>query len=156
MSARKPIVALLALAFCLALSANASAATPSPAWDIQSISAPTNFLPGEASGEDRYQVFITNSGGEPTDESPITITDTLPKGLGVKGVELDAPRGASPNISGGCKAPTTVGEVTTVSCEVTNALLPGDEPARLDPGNMLLLQSRRRSQPTPPARWSTT
>jgi hypothetical protein len=140
MSARKLHLFLLALALCLALSAEASAATPSPAWDIQLISAPTNFLPGEASGEDRYQVFITNSGGKPTDESPIAIVDTLPKGLGVKGLELRSPRGSSPNITGGCKAPTTVGEVTTVSCEVTNALLPGDEPARLEPGNMLFLE----------------
>jgi hypothetical protein len=140
MSARKSNVALSAVAFCLAASASAAAATPSPAWDIQSISAPTNFLPGEESGEDRYQVFLTNSGGEPTDESPITITDTLPKGIGVKSVELTAPRGISPNISGGCKAPLTSAEVTTISCEVTNALLPGDEPARLEPGDALLLQ----------------
>ena len=34
-----------------------------------------------------------------------------------------------------------MGEVTTVSCEVTNALLPGDEPARLEPGNVLFLES---------------
>jgi hypothetical protein len=142
MNARKQTAVLLAFAFCLALSANANAATPSPAWDIQSISVPTNFLPGEESGEDRYQVFITNSGAEPTDESPITITNTLPKGLGVKSLELRSPRGGNPNITGGCKAPMTVGEVTTVSCEVTNALLPGDEPARLEPGNALFLQIR--------------
>jgi hypothetical protein len=140
MNARKPIVALLALLLCFAVDANAGAATPTPAWDIQSISAPTNFLPGEESGEDRYQVFLTNSGAEPTDESPITIVDTLPRGLGVKGVELRSPRGGSPNISGGCQAPVTVAEVTTLTCEVTNALLPGDEPARLEPGNALFLQ----------------
>jgi hypothetical protein len=140
MSARKPIVAVLSLFICFGAGANANAATPSPAWDIQSISAPTNFLPGEASGEDRYQVFLTNSGGKPTDESPITITDTLPKGLGVKALELRSPRGSNPNITGGCKAPVTTAEVTTISCEVTNALLPGDEPARLEPGNMLFLE----------------
>ncbi len=142
MSARKPIVGLSALALCLAVSANANAATLKPAWDIQSISAPTNFLPGEESGEDRYQVFIANSGGAPSDASPITITDTLPKGLGVKSVELRSPRGSSPIISEGCKAPLTVGEVTTVSCEVTNALKPEYEPARLEPSNMLFLEVR--------------
>jgi hypothetical protein len=142
MRVHRPTPFLLALALCFAASATASAATPSPAWDVQSISAPTNFLPGEESGEDRYQVFLTNSGGKPTDGSPITITDTLPKGIGVKNVELTAPRGSSPKISGGCKAPLTSAEVTAVSCEVTNALLPGDEPARLEPGNALFLQIR--------------
>ena len=142
MRARKPIVGLSALALCLAVSANANAATLKPAWDIQSISAPTNFIPGEESGEDRYQVFIANSGGAPSDASPITITDTLPKGLGVKSVELRSPRGSSPIISEGCKAPVTVAEVTTVSCEVTNALKPEYEPARLEPSNMLFLEVR--------------
>ena len=143
MSARKPVAAfLLALALCLALSANADAATPAPAWDIQSIAAPTAFLPGDESGEDRYQVFLTNSGGRPTDRSPIEITDTLPKGLGVKSLELNSPRGGVTNISGGCKAPVTTAEVTTVSCEVTDSLLPGEEPARLEPGNALILQIR--------------
>jgi hypothetical protein len=144
MSARKPIASLLALLLCLAASsaANAAAPTPVPAWDVQSLAAPTNFLPGEESGEDRYQVFFTNSGGKATDQSPITITDTLPKGLGVKSVELRSPRGSSPNISKGCEAPQTVGEVTTVSCTVTNALLPGDEPARLEPSNSLYLEVR--------------
>jgi hypothetical protein len=140
MSSRKPIVSLLALAICLAAGANANAATPKAAWDIQSISAPTNFLPGEASGEDRYQVFIANSGGEPTNGTPITIVDALPKGLGVKSVELRSPRGGNPIISEGCDPPLTVAEVTTVSCEVTNALKPEYEPARLEPSNALFLE----------------
>ena len=86
MIVRKPIAFLFALGALRGPEMQiADAATPAPAWDIQSISAPTNFLPGEASGEDRYQVFLTNSGSKPrTDQSPITITDTLPKRLGVK------------------------------------------------------------------------
>jgi hypothetical protein len=144
MSMRKAtsLLALLTLPVCLAASANAHGAEPAPAWDIQSLSVPTNFLPGEDSGEDRYQVFITNNGGKATDQSPVTITDTLPKGLGVKGLELRSPRGGNPNISSGCQVLPPVGEVTTVSCEVTNALQPVSEPARLDPGNILFLEVR--------------
>jgi hypothetical protein len=140
MSARKPIVALLALIICLAASSNAGAAPSKPAWDIQSISAPTNFLPGEESGEDSYQVFITNGGGQATDRTPITIVDTLPKGIGVKSLELRSPRGANPTITDGCQPPVTANEVTTVSCEVTEALQPASEPARLEPSNTLFLE----------------
>jgi hypothetical protein len=151
MSARKPIASLLALLICLAASASANAAaapTPAPAWDIQSHAAPTNFLPGEESGEDAYQVFFTNSGAKATDQSPITITDTLPKGIGVQSVELRAPRGSNSEISKGCEAPLTAGEVTTVSCTVTNALLPGDEPARLEPSNSLYLRINLKVPPS--------
>jgi len=143
------LLPLLTLATCLAASSSSYAATPTPAWDIQSIAAPTNFLPGEESGEDRYQVFITNSGGKATKpSSTITITDTLPKGLGVKSVELRSPRGSSPNISSGCQTLPPVGEVSTVSCEVTNALQPVSEPARLEPGNILFLQVKVTVPPT--------
>jgi hypothetical protein len=139
-SGSKSIAAVLALLAALAAPQAQAAAPASPAWDVQSIPAPTNFIPGEESGEDGYQVFIVNSGAKATDGSPITITDTLPKGIGVKGLELRAPRGANPDVTaGGCAAPVTVGEVTRVSCEVTNALLPGEEPARLEPGEGLLL-----------------
>ncbi|MGA8364013.1 MAG: hypothetical protein WB709_05785 [Solirubrobacteraceae bacterium] len=139
MRSHRLIVPLLALSLCLAV-ADADAATPVPAWDIQSIAAPTNFLPGEASGEDSYQVFINNSGGAPTNNSTITITDTLPKGIAVKSLELRSPRGGNPNISEGCAKPVTVSEVSTISCEVTNALQPESEPARLNPGNALFLE----------------
>jgi hypothetical protein len=149
MSMRKAtaLLSLLTLSVCLTASANTYAATPAAAWDIQSLSTPTAFLPGEDSGEDRYQVFITNSGGKATDQSPITITDTLPRGLGVKDVELRSPRGGNPIISSGCKAPVTTDEVTTVSCEVTNALQPVSEPARLDPGNILFLEVKTEVPP---------
>ncbi|MGA8363678.1 MAG: hypothetical protein WB709_04080 [Solirubrobacteraceae bacterium] len=139
MRSHRLIVPLLALSLCLA-AADSDAATPAPAWNIQSIAAPTNFLPGEASGEDSYQVFINNSGGAPTNNSTITITDTLPKGIEVKRLSFRSPRGSNPNISEGCAKPVTVSEVTTVSCEVTNALQPASEPARLDPSNALFLE----------------
>src|ERR1044071_8171032 len=138
MSVHRTIVFLLTLSVCLVVTANACAAAP--AWDIQSISSPNNFLPGEESGEDKYQVFIVNNGGEVTDGTPITITDTLPKGLGVQSLELRSPRGLNPNISGGCQPPVTIDEVTTVSCKVTNKLQPDSEPAVLNPSNVLFLQ----------------
>ena len=69
-------------------------ATPAPAWSIQSLSTPTNFVPGDESGRANYQTYITNSGGKVTDQSPITITDTLPAGLEVSGVRLSSTRPA--------------------------------------------------------------
>jgi hypothetical protein len=136
------LAALAACAAALALvtAPVAAASTESPAWSIQSIAAPANFLPGEASGEDSYQLHLTNSGGAPTYESPITITDTLPKGIGAKSLKLISPRGGNPEINEGCAKPVTVDEVTTVSCKVTEALQPESEPARLDPGNELSLE----------------
>jgi hypothetical protein len=143
------INAVLVLLAALAAPRAQAAAPASPAWDVQSIPMPTNFIPGEEGGEDTYQLFLVNSGAKATDGSPITITDTLPKGIGVKGLELRAPRGANPTIpAGGCEAPATVGEVTTVSCEVTNALLPKVEPARLEPGEGLLLRIETTVPPT--------
>jgi hypothetical protein len=139
----KALGALLAaatLTSALAASAATATAAPAPAWSIQSLAAPTNFKPGDESGLDSYQVHITNSGGEVTDHSPIKILDTLPKGLIVKSITLNPPRLTLANIG---KAPacesSTVAEATTVSCEVTDALLPVAEPATLYPGDELML-----------------
>ena len=137
-TASRGLLGALALAVALGAAAPAaSAATAAPHWSIQALAAPTNFLPGEGSGLDTYEVFLTNSGGETTDHSQITIVDTLPKGVGVKSVALAPPRSIF-NLGGACE-PKTTGEVTTVSCKVTDALLPGREPAKLYPGDELLL-----------------
>jgi hypothetical protein len=124
-----------------------AAPAPAPAWAVQMTAAPTNFMPGDESGLDTYEAFIANSGGETTDHSEITITDTLPKGLGVKSVILNPPRSSSLNISSGCET-KTVGEVSTVTCKVTDALLPTVEPAKLFPGDLLRLTI---SVTTPPS-----
>jgi hypothetical protein len=133
---------LATCAFCATTASATAAPVSSPAWAVQSIAAPTNFLPGDESGLDRYQVEITNSGGATTNRDPITIVDTLPVGLAVDHIELRVPRNNGINIApAGCKTKTS-GEVSTVSCEVTealDALQPGIEPARLDPGNQLVL-----------------
>jgi uncharacterized repeat protein (TIGR01451 family) len=57
-------------------------------WTISSVSVPTNFNPAARSGEDRYKMFVTNSGGA-SSAGPVTISDVLPEGL-----SLD-PKGAT-------------------------------------------------------------
>jgi uncharacterized repeat protein (TIGR01451 family) len=63
-----------------------------PRWMVTSVSMPTNFAPGDESGDDVYTVRVTNVGGAETDGSPVTVTDVLPEGLsldhtGAKGFE---------------------------------------------------------------------
>ncbi len=143
MTARKTLAALLGAAILSGLVATpgAFAATPAPAWSIQSLAAPTNFKPGDESGIAHYQVFITNSGAKTTDQSEITIIDTLPAGLEVKEVSLSPPRRSAQNIGKGCET-DVVDEVSIVTCKVTDALFPEVEPAKLFPGNALYLEIR--------------
>jgi uncharacterized repeat protein (TIGR01451 family) len=111
-----------------------AAPAPAPAFAIQSLAVPTNFAPG---GKGAYQVFVTNSGAETTDQSQITITDTLPAGLEVEEVALLDPR-IFTDIGKGCEV-KVVGEISTVTCKVTDALLPQYKPAKLLPTNQLYL-----------------
>jgi len=136
MRARWGLIGLVAVSV-LAAPSSAVAVAPVPAWSIQSLAAPTNFKPGDESGKAGYQVFLTNSGGATTDHSgEITIVDTLPAGLVVKGVKMFAARRGATDIG---KEPAceskTVGEVSTVTCRVTDSLLPAAEPAKLYPGD---------------------
>jgi hypothetical protein len=131
---RAPV--LFTALFALALPTAASAATSAPAWSIQSLASPTSFVPGDESGTDRYLVYVNNSGSVPTDRSPITITDTLPTGLVAAKAEMSPPRG---NFPLPCTTQESGGRAT-VSCEVTEALNPTAEPARLEPGNQLILE----------------
>ena len=82
----------VALAICvllvvmLAVSGRAAAATPSPAWQIQSIAQPSVFSTSDSNfGGDKFTLLVTNVGGAPTDGSTITLTDTLPQGLTYEG-----------------------------------------------------------------------
>ena len=56
---------LLLVPFLLLLvPADALAEIPqSPQWTVTSVSAPTNFAPGDQSGEDLYRVSVMNTGG---------------------------------------------------------------------------------------------
>ncbi len=73
----------------LSAPAAASAAETGPQWTVTSVSAPTNFTPGNMSGEDAYEVTVTNTGGAASDGEPVTVSDVLPDGLTL------APAGAS-------------------------------------------------------------
>jgi hypothetical protein len=64
---------------------SALAANQSPRWMVTSVSTPTNFVPGDASGEDAYRVQLTNAGGASSDGSSVTITDELPLGFSLAG-----------------------------------------------------------------------
>jgi hypothetical protein len=131
---------LAALIFLVALAFPAGTWAATPVWSIESLAAPTNFAPGDVSGLDRYQVFVTNNGGEAMDpgQGPITITDTLPAGLGVKDLRLDFAKPGG-NLGKACEVETT-GEVSTVTCEVTEALLPSAEPLKVQPGDGFALE----------------
>jgi hypothetical protein len=73
-------LALLALpAACLPMTA--AAAEPGPAWTVSStVVSPTNFVPGDSSGDDVYELVAANTGSKAT-EGPVTIADYLPPGL---------------------------------------------------------------------------
>jgi hypothetical protein len=145
MRAQKALALFFAAIVSAAVAASPAFAAPpsAPAWAIQALATPTNFAPGEAAAGNRepnYQVFIANSGAAPTDGSPIRITDTLPAGLTVKRVGLDPPRaGLSEEV---CETEVS-GEISTVSCEVTEADKtepPNLEPARLSPDDQMILR----------------
>jgi uncharacterized repeat protein (TIGR01451 family) len=100
MSTQRSTVRLRARAAAAALAAGlagllafaavpALAITEGPQWTVTSVSAPTNFKPGDESGEDVYRVTVTNTGGAAAQGSPVVVTDELPVGL-----SLD-PAGAS-------------------------------------------------------------
>jgi hypothetical protein len=116
----------------------ALAAPPAPAWSIQALAGPTNFEPGDESGEARYEIFLTNSGGTASDASPIEIVDTLPAGLGVKSVQMASTRQSFGIPSPPCKT-EAAGEVTTLTCAIEEGLLDAIEPALVNPSEQLLL-----------------
>ncbi len=130
--------------------ASAAPVAPAPAWSVQALAGPTDFLPGDESGLDHYEAFFTNSGGEATNKSKITIVDTLPDGLVVKNVELKTSRQVFNDFgSSACKTLTS-GEVSTVTCTLEEGALPGaEEPATLNPSEALLMVVHVKVPPPP-------
>jgi len=61
--------------------ASAPAYADGPVWTIGSTSSPTNFAPGDETGNDRYVLSVVDSGGGSDAGSPIEVSDTLPSGL---------------------------------------------------------------------------
>jgi hypothetical protein len=107
--------------FCLLTVAPALAETAGPEWTVTSVSRPTNFKPGDASGEDSYKVLLTNTGGASTDGTPITITDELPQGLSL------APAGASgeDQLAAANRLPPSVGFSCVLrTCTYTGTVVP--------------------------------
>jgi len=99
-----------------------------PSWSINSLAVPTNFEPG---GEGSYEVTVSNNGGAPADGNPLTITDTLPAGLTVEGVELPLLSAGKQSDFGPSLCKTeVVGEAQVVTCTVPSEL-PGSKPALL-------------------------
>jgi hypothetical protein len=140
MKVRTPLIAAPAVLLAIgALLAPAALAAPMPAWSLQALAGPTNFKPGDESGLDRYEALLANNGAATTDQGPITITDTLPKGLGVKSIELRTLRQRDFELAPQACETQTADEVTTVSCEIKESLVGADEPAKLNPGGQLRL-----------------
>jgi hypothetical protein len=131
--------AALLLAACP--SSALAAVTPAPALSVTSLATPTNFTPGGEEGVPyTYDIRVANLGGAATDGSPITITDTLPKGLTVKGgiegvtmflrsenFEVESDYGEE-----ACEIETEE-EVSTVSCEISESLPESIEAATIQP-----------------------
>ncbi len=85
---------VVVLAIVASVPASALAVESGPQWTVTAISAPTNFAPGDETGNDVYKVLVTNTGGaSSTSEAAVTIRDVLPEGLsldhrGAEGYEL--------------------------------------------------------------------
>lgn len=127
-----------ALAGALAASAPAATSDPAPAWTIRSLPAPTHFAPGDEVGRYQYEVRATNTGGAPTDGSPITLTDTVPAGLTVKDVELPlrGPESAWESFSELCEVEVS-GATETVRCTIPEEVPEAVDPTVLAPAEQL-------------------
>ncbi|MGA7703265.1 MAG: hypothetical protein WB998_00050 [Solirubrobacteraceae bacterium] len=109
------IVCLVALACLFPLQAS-GAEVPTPQWTVSSVSKPTNFVPGDSSGEAHYLVNITNT-GDAASSGTITIADVLPAGL-----TLDAT-----GISGSDIVTEKALSCTGLTCTYTESVPTGDE-----------------------------
>jgi hypothetical protein len=122
---RATVALLLTAALILPILAFASptlAAESEPQWTVTAVSRPTNFAPGDQTGDDAYLITVTNTGGASTDGSPITVTDELPEGL-----SLD-PTGASGEDQLVRQSNPVGAKLTCVlsSCVYTGVVVPDD------------------------------
>jgi hypothetical protein len=130
----KATACLLGAALCCLIGAvgSASGAPRVPAWSIQATSQPTVFKPGDESGHDSYELFVSNSGAKASDGSPLVIEDALPSGLGVKGLVLGLKESRDEEEPSACKTALD-GSQSVVTCEIegADAVLVPDEQLRL-------------------------
>jgi hypothetical protein len=120
----KPIaVAALALLALVLPVASAQAVSPIPAWRVESLPLPTNFVPGDEGHAYYYEVRVVDITAAPLATGLVTIADTLPAGLDVKSVALKLPvigtlAGGSTVEGASLCETTTEGDVQTVTCKV--------------------------------------
>lgn len=122
----------------LAGPASSAAAAGSPRWQVSSVAKPTNFAPLSFTGEDSYEINVTNVGDAATDGSPITVTDTLPPAVTAKKVEFFAYGYKGINLlSGADIGPSICTGTTVVKC-----VYPGstESPSVLPHGEELLVR----------------
>jgi hypothetical protein len=115
---------LVALVVAVLVPAAAGAVTARPAWTVTSLSTPTNFAPGDGvESFDMYTIRVINSGGAPTDGTPITVSDTVPSPL-----TYDPEGGYGGGVEGfnnfGGSIPCSGGQ--TATCTFERVLQPGE------------------------------
>ena len=86
------VIVCVVVVVWLVFVASAWAVTGGPQWMVTAVSAPTNFVPGDESGDNFYRVIVENTGGTGS-SGLVRISDVLPVGLtldgtGVKGFVL--------------------------------------------------------------------
>src|SRR5580704_2384101 len=89
-------LAVLAVVVCvlLVVPSQAVAVGGGPQWTVTAVSDPTNLVPGDESGDQSFDIMVTNTGGASSDAAePVTVTDLLPEGVtldhsGAEGFEL--------------------------------------------------------------------
>ncbi|MBS1893716.1 MAG: hypothetical protein JST59_20645 [Actinobacteria bacterium] len=125
--------------FCI-MTGGAAAAEPSPVWQINQATAPTNLEPGtEAKGGEakealpRWTIFVTNVGESPAMNA--TVTATLPPGIVTS--PFISPVIAMPNGPVNVTEPCSVAS-NVVTCEITRPTQPGRQnliyiPLSVDP-----------------------
>jgi hypothetical protein len=79
------VVVVVAFAGAFGVS-GAAAAVPGPGYSIRAVAGPTIFSAEAEALPNTYMVTVTNTGSEPTDGSPIVISDELPRGLTATGI----------------------------------------------------------------------
>jgi hypothetical protein len=117
---RAACLALVFAAVLVGFPATLFAATPSPAWTIESLSLPSHFVPGDEAHDYFYEVRAVDVTGAPLSSGPVTLTDVLPSGLTVKKFELNLASATVNQTVGGNEtcAVETVGETSTVKCKI--------------------------------------
>ena len=107
---------------CLVV-ATAPAYAHGPVWAISSASSPTNFAPGDETGDDVYVLTVVNAGDESAMGSRVEIADTLPSGL------------VANSISG-----RDLGNEKALSCSLTPTLGCSYEGFQIAPGDVLQIR----------------